>query len=936
MAMNAALPYAKGGIERISYRLADNTADYARHRVALSARNRATRPLGPGSWVDFIRLCLHGTAPTGVASLPLSAVVVAEAALYPKAGWRRAEYAAINVGEYQAAVAGAAWTAELESSPPESGRPLSAAFYSEEDSGHQFSTGKVVVPLAAGATSTPVGVAHVFSSTYPDLFVVTSKNSLEQGIFLYEFLELDERGVPKFRRRLQVTHPFTNKGLLPPVGSILEAGETIHGFWHVEASIIAHTYYDRTSHGFTRRKELHIQGLPNPPIGLAFIPRPAGGGDLVMEIPDHKPYKPPADKENKEELIKQLAYKDPEYNVHDSDAHYTSRDSAGIWRGGWLHSALYSVRLKSFTDSPTTTARRVTATDHDIQYGYCGLTTLMTNVTGEPERSLVVGSAYGMLYYMRNLADNAVALRGRQPLTGQQGAVLQHPYPRSAPVMYPGPDGLNHLVVGGEGSLMFYRFFMHTSESGTVPMFYPPLHITEVQGKLYAGKNPVPSAVDWDGDGRIDIVSGNAYGNILFFRNVGTNRLPAWLPGEPLRAGGVTIQVQPGYQALEGPAESRYGYTCPTVVDWNGDGTLDIVMTDGTAKHTVFLGRASEGGPRLKPGQPLYNDGLELHGPWRVKPGIAKVNGRQTYIMIDDADDLHAFYRIDDYNLKDAGKVRLRTGKPIRTHFLAGGATGRIHINLVDWDLDNVFDLLLSVPRHASVPDADLGLPSSQGFPSSVILFLRGVKQEAGKMPVFKYPEVMHFDGVPIAIGAQDGAVTPITGIGKTVGPHLLVGEESGRLILYERSRLSCESYNRFPTMKDAKKKAVETADGLEPLSWDEAIGSLLKPDEEEEEEEEAGEEQSAAVVNMPKYHARPMALRPEFDPEMMGEVTEDEAEPSVSAPGLGQAGGFLLGAACMGAAMLASRFAKPALLSVQASIRRRQGKSAAGHDRTV
>jgi hypothetical protein len=48
-----------------------------------------------------------------------------------------------------------------------------------------------VVPLAAGATSTPVGVAHVFSTTYPDLFVVTSKNSLEQGIFLYEFLELD-------------------------------------------------------------------------------------------------------------------------------------------------------------------------------------------------------------------------------------------------------------------------------------------------------------------------------------------------------------------------------------------------------------------------------------------------------------------------------------------------------------------------------------------------------------------------------------------------------------------------------------------------------------------------------------------------------------------------------------------------------------------------
>lgn len=77
-----------------------------------------------------------------------------------------------------------------------------------------------------------------------------------------------ERGIPKFRRRLQVTHPFTNKGLLPPVGAVIEIDDAIHGFWHVEASIIAHTYYDRETHGFTHRRELHIQGLSNPPIGM--------------------------------------------------------------------------------------------------------------------------------------------------------------------------------------------------------------------------------------------------------------------------------------------------------------------------------------------------------------------------------------------------------------------------------------------------------------------------------------------------------------------------------------------------------------------------------------------------------------------------------------------------------------------------------------------
>eukprot|EP00951_Prasinocladus_malaysianus_P013120 scaffold98583_cov51-Prasinocladus_malaysianus.AAC.4 len=86
----------------------------------------------------------------------------------------------------------------------------------------------------------------------------------------------------------------------------------------------------------------------------------------------------------------------------------------------------------------------------------------------------------------------------------------------------------------------------------------------------------------------------------------------------------VAQQVQPGYQALEGPAESRFGYTCPTVVDWNGDGALDIVMSDGTSKHTAFMGRPGSENPRLRAGHALYNDGLELHGPWRVKPGIAK------------------------------------------------------------------------------------------------------------------------------------------------------------------------------------------------------------------------------------------------------------------------------------------------------------------------
>jgi hypothetical protein len=94
------------------------------------------------------------------------------------------------------------------------------------------------------------------------------------------------------------------------------------------------------------------------------------------------------------------------------------------------------------------------------------------------------------------------------------------------------------------------------------------------------------------------------------------------------------------------------------VVDWDGDSRLDLIMSDATARHTVYMNVGTTRKPRLAPGQPIYTDGLELHGPWRVKPAVARIDGRMAYVMLDDNNDLHAYYRMDDYNVKDAGKVR--------------------------------------------------------------------------------------------------------------------------------------------------------------------------------------------------------------------------------------------------------------------------------------
>ena len=86
--------------------------------------------------------------------------------------------------------------------------------------------------------------------------------------------------------------------------------------------------------------------------------------------------------------------------------------------------------------------------------------------------------------------------------------------------------------------------------------------------------------------------------------------------------------------------------------------------------------------------------------------GVALVEGKGR--AHPDAGELHAYYRIDDRHLKDAGKLKLRTGRYIRCHYLSGGATGRVSITLEDWDLDGVPDLILGVPRHASVPEPEM------------------------------------------------------------------------------------------------------------------------------------------------------------------------------------------------------------------------------------
>ncbi len=621
-------------------------------------------------------------------------------------------------------------------------------------------------PLATHAViNTPLGFASVFGSDHPDLFVGTGRFGKDTGLFLFPFLETSKDETPVFGEGVHVTHPFEKK--YPPAGNIYQSSDgTIHGLW-IQKGELVHTIFDREKISFDVKNRILLNNLPRHPQNLTILPNPNGTVEVLLEISDGVSSRP-----------QDFSGRDPRYQPY---------DGAGIWRGGLPYVFLYAVTLRSFFAGPPEEIRQISVTQREVLFSYDQLA--IVNLGTGRERDLIVGSHYGGLHYYHNTVDQGVALEARVHIVRSDGNAHRHPIVKASPIAYPNnKTGFSDLVVGGEGALYFYQFTGKFTTTGK-PIYNDPKPVLQKDADLYGGTLPVPNVSDWNGDGKMDFVSGNSEGRILFFQNIGSNEIPAFLPAVPLKAAGQEIHVQSGYRMdIQGPGEARWGYTCPTVADWNGDGLPDILMSDCTARHTIFLNQGDRTNPRLAAGHPLYMDGLDLHGTWRVKPAVAKLGTRMAYVALDDDDQFHLYWRIDDYNLEDGGKLKLEEGKVIGANFLHAGGTGRLKLNLVDWDQDDRIDLIVGTPRHGSVPNPENGLPQSLGLPGSAVLFLRNVNTNTE--PLFAFPELLKFRGEPIFLGQHACAPAPAD-FGNPEGLDLIVGEEDGRFIFYKRGDLS-------------------------------------------------------------------------------------------------------------------------------------------------
>ena len=282
-------------------------------------------------------------------------------------------------------------------------------------------------------------------------------------------------------------------------------------------------------------------------------------------------------------------------------------------------------------------------------------------------------------------------------------------------------DGRTDLIVGDEdGRVAFIENTGKISAAGT-PQFLAPRYFQQEAYEVKCGALATPVGVDWDGDGAMDIVSGNSAGYILLFKNLSAPGVekPKWAAPKNLEANGKIIRFMAGANgSIQGPAESKWGYTTLSVADWDGDGLADFVVNSILGKVVWFKNTGTRTQPKLAAAQPIEvewdgaqpvlawgwmrPEGKALLTQWRTTPFATDWNkdGITDLVMLDHEGYLAFFERA-----KRDGKLVLlppkrvlcdERGEPLKLSKGTAGKSGRRKLCITDWDGDGKLDILLN------------------------------------------------------------------------------------------------------------------------------------------------------------------------------------------------------------------------------------------------
>ncbi|TWT85163.1 FG-GAP repeat protein [Planctomycetes bacterium CA13] len=461
-------------------------------------------------------------------------------------------------------------------------------------------------------------------------------------------------------------------------------------------------------------------------------------------------------------------------------------DNHGRWRNGPLHGYVYLITNDGTTTEPqySQSPQRVQAAGGDIDvYGWPSPN--FADFDGDGDLDLLCGEFLDGFTYFENLGTRMnPEYSAGQKLKDNVGEPLVMDLQMITPTAFDwDSDGDIDLVVGDEDG----RVALVENTGGLQnrnPVFLGPQYFQQEADTLKFGALATPYAYDWDHDGDQDILCGNTAGYIGLFVNLGMGaddmpkwssptRLPAQTADDKTVSKPFRILAGPS-GSIQGPAEAKWGYTTLSVADWDDDSDPDVIYNSILARVGILR---TEAGKLID--TPLHTGLHESPPDWILSDTLAGdtvTQWRTTPIAIDfDADSKLDLVMLDQQGYltlrSDGGEAKRifvdESDQPLQLNAKSCGGSGRVKLNVVDWDGDSRLDVLVN---------------------SENALWYRNCQDRDGKVVLKKIGNLARRN---VAGHTSSPATCDFNQDGK---PDLLVGAENGRLYYAEHDQ--CVTYS--------------------------------------------------------------------------------------------------------------------------------------------
>jgi hypothetical protein len=156
-------------------------------------------------------------------------------------------------------------------------------------------------------------------------------------------------------------------------------------------------------------------------------------------------------------------------------------------------------------------------------------------------------------------------------------------------------DGKKDLLTGEyDGSI---RIYLNTGTDAD-PAFSGFTYLQAAGSKFDAGDYSMVHVVDWDNDSKKDVLCGESEGKVWLLINTGTDASPVFDDKVFLKKGAVDLDV--GYRSA------------PSVADWNRDGKKDLLSGDSNGYVNYFENTGTDANPAFSSSVRLMAGGSNI------------------------------------------------------------------------------------------------------------------------------------------------------------------------------------------------------------------------------------------------------------------------------------------------------------------------------------